>query len=148
MIIRDSFETIGYHGLALHTGTHFKNMSPRPELSDLSWTSITDVAGAFPTSPSNELQSNVVSAPQSLSEAVKARRREYIRKHEIRVKIGTWNTASISGTEKDLGAWFVEGLGVKGLSENLAGLAVESSSADLTQDSQVECVADQEQRRA
>jgi hypothetical protein len=54
----------------------------------------------------------------SLSRAVRKRRAEYTRKRNIRVKIGTWNVASISGTEKDIGKWFVQG---EGMSEKLSG---------------------------
>lgn len=122
-------------------------MSLRLENSDSSWTSVRHTPGAFPSSPTPEPQSNIISAPHSLSQAVKARKEEYIRKKEIRIKVGTWNVGSISGTDKDLGSWFVEGKGVKGLSENLAGLAVESSSTDLTRDTNIESVADQEERR-
>ncbi|KAJ5524229.1 hypothetical protein N7494_010879 [Penicillium frequentans] len=54
----------------------------------------------------------------SLSRAVKARKSEYTRRRTVRVKIGTWNVAAISGTEKDIGKWFVQGQGV---SERLSG---------------------------
>ncbi|KAJ5461870.1 uncharacterized protein N7458_003422 [Penicillium daleae] len=49
---------------------------------------------------------------QSLSRAVKARKADYTRRQSIRVKIGTWNVAAITGTEKDIGQWFVQGQGV------------------------------------
>jgi hypothetical protein len=48
----------------------------------------------------------------SLSRAVRARKDEYTRRRSIRVKVGTWNVAGISGTEKDVGKWFVQGDGV------------------------------------
>ncbi|KGO77940.1 Endonuclease/exonuclease/phosphatase [Penicillium italicum] len=48
----------------------------------------------------------------SLSRAVRARKAEYTRRRSIRVKVGTWNVAGISGTEKDVGMWFVQGDGV------------------------------------
>ncbi|KAJ5113888.1 hypothetical protein N7456_002422 [Penicillium angulare] len=48
----------------------------------------------------------------SLTRAVKARKSEYTRRRTIRVKVGTWNVAAISGTEKDIGKWFVQGQGV------------------------------------
>ncbi|CAP98850.1 Pc22g15620 [Penicillium rubens Wisconsin 54-1255] len=48
----------------------------------------------------------------SLSRAVRARKDEYTRRKSIRVKVGTWNVAGISGTEKDVGKWFVQGDGV------------------------------------
>jgi hypothetical protein len=49
------------------------------------------------------------------------RRGEYTRPRNVRIKIGTWNVAGEKGTEKDIGAWFVEG---KGVEESLAGLGV------------------------
>ncbi|KAM7202589.1 putative PI phosphatase [Naviculisporaceae sp. PSN 640] len=57
--------------------------------------------------------------PHSLHQAVYARRREYVRPHRIRVKIGTWNVAACPGTDKDLASWFVDG---KGIDANLASL--------------------------
>ncbi|KAJ5134762.1 hypothetical protein N7476_002033 [Penicillium atrosanguineum] len=48
----------------------------------------------------------------SLSRAVKARKSEYTCRQTIQVKVGTWNVAAISGTEKDIGKWFVQGQGV------------------------------------
>ncbi|CAI7603107.1 unnamed protein product [Penicillium glandicola] len=48
----------------------------------------------------------------SLSRAVRARKAEYTRRRSIRVKVGTWNVAGISGIEKDIGRWFVQGDGV------------------------------------
>lgn len=54
----------------------------------------------------------------TLSRAVKARKAEYTHRRTIRVKVGTWNVASISGTEKDVGKWFVRG---EGMSEKLLG---------------------------
>ena len=104
-----------------------------------------DAPGAFPEIP--EAQSHIVgvTAPQSLAAAVRSRKDEFIRKRSIKIKVGTWNTASINGTDKDLGEWFVAGKGVKGLSQDLAGLAKESS-ADLSQDTGIESVEDQEAR--
>ncbi|CAG7926960.1 unnamed protein product [Penicillium olsonii] len=48
----------------------------------------------------------------SLSRAVKERKAEYTHRRNIRVKVGSWNVAAISGTEKDVGKWFVQGEGV------------------------------------
>lgn len=45
----------------------------------------------------------------SLIREVRARRADYIRPRTIRIKVGTWNVAAISGTEKDIENWFVEG---------------------------------------
>ncbi|KKK25451.1 hypothetical protein ARAM_006341 [Aspergillus rambellii] len=50
--------------------------------------------------------------PSSLPHAVKARRAEYTRHQSIHVKVGTWNVAAISGTEEDIGKWFVQQKGV------------------------------------
>ena len=116
-------------------------MSLRPEPPELR-----DTPGGFPASPSNEPASGVISAPHSIAQAVKARKSEFVRRRTVRIKVGTWNVAAISGTEKDLADWFVHGKGVKGLSEGLAGLSVESSP-DLTQGAHIESVDDQEQRR-
>jgi inositol polyphosphate 5-phosphatase INPP5B/F len=98
--------------------------------------------GAFPSSPEHE----TVSAPQSLSLAVKARRSEYIRKKTIKVKVGTWNVAALSGTELDIGAWFVHGKGVKGLDENLSGLSTKELAGTGPVEENIEAVLDQELR--
>ncbi|GAM35007.1 hypothetical protein TCE0_015f02967 [Talaromyces pinophilus] len=49
------------------------------------------------------------SSLSSLIREVRARRADYIRPRTIRIKVGTWNVAAISGTEKDIENWFVEG---------------------------------------
>src|SRR5256714_6397110 len=100
--------------------------------------------GAFPSTPNNE---RVISAPQSLSQELKARRSEYVRKRTIKIKVGSWNGAAIQGTEKDLGSWFVGGLGVKGLSVDQARLSVGSKSVNGQDESQIETVYDQEWRQ-
>lgn len=53
-----------------------------------------------------------LTSPQSLARAIHARRAEYVRPHKIRVKIGTWNVAACTGTDKDLARWFVDGEGI------------------------------------
>ncbi|KAF7545186.1 hypothetical protein G7Z17_g9373 [Cylindrodendrum hubeiense] len=50
--------------------------------------------------------------PHSLAKAVHARRSEYVRPHRIKVKIGTWNVAACTGTDKDLATWFASGEGI------------------------------------
>ncbi|KAK3994826.1 putative inositol-1,4,5-trisphosphate 5-phosphatase 3 [Cladorrhinum sp. PSN332] len=50
--------------------------------------------------------------PHSLHRAMQARRSEYIRRRRIRVKVGTWNVAACTGTDKDLARWFVDGEGL------------------------------------
>ncbi|KAK8030074.1 type II inositol-1-4-5-trisphosphate 5-phosphatase [Apiospora rasikravindrae] len=48
----------------------------------------------------------------SLSRALLARKNEYVRRHRIRVKVGSWNVAACPGTDKDLAGWFVDGRGL------------------------------------
>ncbi|CAL5871963.1 uncharacterized protein PFLUO_LOCUS6220 [Penicillium psychrofluorescens] len=48
----------------------------------------------------------------SLTRALKARKAEYTEQRTIRVKVGTWNVAALSNTEKDVEKWFVQGQGV------------------------------------
>ena len=111
--------------------------SPKPPPSPME-----DTPGGFPFTPSSESHEVGASVPQSLSAAVRARRDQYVRKRTIKVKVGTWNVASINGTEKDLGAWFVKGLGVKGLSQDLAS----ESNSDLPNGQKIESAAQQEGR--
>lgn len=120
--------------------------SPQPWKSTDPWTSTSPAPGAFPASL-NTTATAGVSGHHSLSAAVKARQDEYIRKKSMKIKIGTWNVASISGTEKDLGPWFVGGYGVKGLSQDLAGLAAETQT-DGSVDHEIESVERQEARMA
>ncbi|EME43189.1 hypothetical protein DOTSEDRAFT_45167 [Dothistroma septosporum NZE10] len=78
---------------------------------------------------------------QSLSQAVYARRAEYVRPKHVRIKIGTWNTAACKGVEKDLGGWFVGG---KGVAEALTGLNMTDPDRDGSD--RRESVAAQEER--
>lgn len=104
--------------------------------------------GAYPSTPGESDAPTIVSTQLSLSQAVYQRRSEFTRSYTTKVKVGTWNVASLSGTDKDIGGWFVEG---KGLSDNLNGLAI-----DLKDDrrrrsgtnSSVESIASQERRRS
>lgn len=121
-------------------------LSPTPWKSTDPWATKSRPLGVFPASPVSPIAH--VSQPQSLSAAVKARKSEYIRKKAIKVKVGTWNVASISGTDKDLGAWFVEGYGVKGLSQNLSGLSVDDDDDDSDAEHGIESVESQEARMA
>ncbi|KHN97282.1 phosphatase family protein [Metarhizium album ARSEF 1941] len=68
----------------------------------------------------------VFTTPQSLARAVRARRHEYLRPHKLRVKIGTWNVAACTGTDKDLARWFVDG---QGLDQNFATLDLSRNPA-------------------
>ena len=79
--------------------------------------------GAFADGEEEDLQLPYASTQQSLSQAVYARRAEYVRPQKIRIKVGSWNVASLQGTEKDIGPWFVQG---RGIAESLAGLKVKS----------------------
>ncbi len=87
-------------------------LSPQPWISGDPWGGGTKLPGAYPPSPEPRSLEASHSGPQSLSAAVKARKSDYIRKKSLRIKVGTWNTAAISGTENDLGAWFVKGYGI------------------------------------
>ncbi|KAI9862975.1 MAG: hypothetical protein M1813_004148 [Trichoglossum hirsutum] len=62
-----------------------------------------------------------VSTHRSLSQAVLARKAEYTRPSEVRIKIGSWNVAALDMTENDLGSWFVDG---KGIEKSFANLQV------------------------
>ena len=84
-----------------------------------------DVPGAFPVRNSIEEEEEEQVTPFTLSQAVHARRVEYVRPKHVRIKIGTWNVAGYKGTEKDVGGWFVEG---KGVAEELAGLSMNNQS--------------------
>ena len=106
------------------------------------------VPGSFPSPPSTL----AISSQQSLAQAVYERRAEYTTSHKIRVKIGTWNVASLSGTEKDIGGWFIDG---KGISEALTGLVVSADDDPAKDDNgnfkyhkETETIAHQEQRRS
>ena len=60
--------------------------------------------GAFPdTEPITQTWTN-----QALWEAVRARKSEYTSTRKARIEIGTWNVASLKGTENDLGSWFAK----------------------------------------
>ncbi|KAF2218783.1 Endonuclease/exonuclease/phosphatase [Elsinoe ampelina] len=84
-----------------------------------------EVPGQFPSLASPSTGSN----PLSLTQAIHARRADYVRPKTIRIKVGTWNTASLKGTEKDIGGWFVKG---QGISDRLTGLHVSQDSHDKT----------------
>ncbi|PYH68653.1 phosphatase family protein [Aspergillus vadensis CBS 113365] len=82
-----------------------------------------------PSSSSDSSSSNDPSPdpsvdPSSLPQAVKARKAEYTHQQTIRVKVGTWNVAAISGTENDIGKWFIQR---EGVCEQISGLRVSDS---------------------
>ena len=110
--------------------------------------SIQNTPGAFPTEPDHP----VISSKQTLNQAVYARRAEFTTSKRLKIKVGSWNVASKSGTEKDVSGWFVQG---KGFSETLSGLSIqeqdsrESYREELAvQFEQVESIEDQEERRS
>ncbi|KAI9841493.1 MAG: hypothetical protein M1837_000654 [Sclerophora amabilis] len=80
--------------------------------------------GAFPDNSEIGIPTEDTSQ-LSLSQAVYARKAEYTHPKRVRVKVGSWNVAGLSGTDKDVGGWFVGG---RGIAEALAGL--ESTSID------------------
>lgn len=85
------------------------------------------------------------STPLSLSQAVYARRAEYTRPQNIKIKIGTWNVAACPGVEKDIGGWFIDG---KGIDSKLVGAEVaDRVDADGSQD-HIESLKGQEGRRS
>ncbi|KAL8691626.1 MAG: hypothetical protein Q9224_004132 [Gallowayella concinna] len=103
-----------------------------------------ETPGAFPSTPADPDSPPVVSSQLSLAQAVHERRAEYIVPQKIRIKVGTWNVAALSGTEKDIGSWFVDG---KGISESLSTLSFghEEKESDAED---VEGVGHQEARRS
>lgn len=113
--------------------------------SEYSASKANDVPGAFPTTPTQEKHAPGISAPQSLSAAVNARKDEFVRQKTIKVKVGTWNVASGHAAEKDLGAWFIKGLGSKGLSQDLAGLSIDNDP-NAARNKSTESVEEQEER--
>ncbi|KAL4792371.1 Endonuclease/exonuclease/phosphatase [Aspergillus venezuelensis] len=71
--------------------------------------------GDYPPDNDNvEESADATSGFSPLTVAVKSRKGEYTRHVSLHVKVGTWNVASISGTEKDVGKWFVQQQGVCG----------------------------------
>src|SRR5579862_6646101 len=60
-----------------------------------------------------------MAAHRSLPQALSARKADYTRPSEIRIKIGSWNVAALDTTENDLGSWFVEGKGIERSFTNL-----------------------------
>ena len=100
--------------------------------------------GAFPSPPPTP----TISSHHSLTQAVYARRSEYTRPATTRIKVGTWNVASLKGTEKDIEGWFVQG---KGVSEALSGLKFgtgdKNGDGSPARATELESVSDQEDRR-
>lgn len=65
-----------------------------------------ETPGAFPEQLEDGEGVKVASDLNSLSRAVHARRAEYIRQKQVRIRIGSWNIAALTGPEQDLGKWF------------------------------------------
>ncbi|KAL9595307.1 MAG: hypothetical protein Q9219_006529 [cf. Caloplaca sp. 3 TL-2023] len=105
---------------------------------------IKETPGAFPSTPGQAESPPVVSDQVSLSKAVYERRAEYTVPRKIRIKIGTWNVASLNGTERDIGSWFVGG---KGISDSLSVLSF-GDKEGATQPQSLEEVSHQEARRS
>ncbi|KAK2697401.1 hypothetical protein QWA68_003620 [Fusarium oxysporum] len=82
-------------------------------------------------SPGSELGDPTSTTPQSLAKAVHSRRSEFVRPHSLKVKIGTWNVAACTGTDKDLATWFTHG---EGLDQQLTSLNLSQNSAVETDD--------------
>lgn len=103
------------------------------------------IPGAFPGDRS--LSAASISTQQtSLAQLLYQRRAEYTRPSNVRIKVGTWNTAAQKGTEQDVGAWFVQG---KGVEKALAGLGIDQKGdGDGHGDDDVESVQAQEARHA
>ena len=83
--------------------------------------SFSPTPGAYPSTPGEDDAPTIISTQLSLSQAVYRRRDEFTRSYTTKVKVGTWNVASLTGTDKDVGGWFIKGTG---LSEALNGLAI------------------------
>ncbi|KAH7390534.1 Endonuclease/exonuclease/phosphatase [Pyrenochaeta sp. MPI-SDFR-AT-0127] len=100
------------------------------------------IPGAFPDKRSPS-QASITTHQASLSQILYERRAEYTRPRNIRIKVGSWNTAAQKGTEQDVCGWFIRG---KGVEEALAGLGV-LNPGELDKGDR-ESVASQEARHA
>ena len=117
-------------------------MSSRPSLDD-TLGPILNTPGAFPVTPGDS--TSLISSHLTQAQTLRARKSEYTKSRKLKLKIGTWNVASLHGTEKDLGEWFVSG---KGVSAPVPG--TEDRSYDNSRSSGdhiVEGVGSQESRR-
>lgn len=75
-----------------------------------------------------------LSTPQSLARALTLRRSEYVGQRKLRVKIGSWNTASCPGTDKDVGSWFFHDQGIIGDFAKLAVAAKDGAPSTTSDD--------------
>ena len=109
------------------------------------WSPVDRPPGAYPPSPYPSSSDGYLT---SVTDMVKSRKDEYIRKKTIKVKVGTWNVAALGDTRKDLAGWFVQGFGALGMLQDLSGLQKGDDSSDTTSsDTEVEDVAHQEARQ-
>ena len=103
--------------------------------------------GAYPSTPGDARSSPTVSR-FTLAEAVERRRAEFTRQCATKIKVGSWNVAALSGTEKDIAGWFIGG---RGLSNKLSGVAIQASAREdgavVPSDSAVEDPRHQEERQ-
>ncbi|OAA48781.1 phosphatase family protein [Cordyceps fumosorosea ARSEF 2679] len=72
-----------------------------------------------------------LSTPHSLARALTLRRSEYMGQRQLRVKIGSWNTAGCPGTDRDVGSWFFRD---QGLARDFSNLTISSAKADEPND--------------
>ncbi|EFE44930.1 phosphatase family protein [Trichophyton verrucosum HKI 0517] len=72
-------------------------------------TSTTNAEGLPGTFPDPQLEEPVVVSLNdlSLSAGVRSRKSEYIRQRKLRIRIGSWNVAALSGPEEDLKRWLI-----------------------------------------
>ncbi|MCJ1340771.1 hypothetical protein MMC09_006067 [Bachmanniomyces sp. S44760] len=108
--------------------------------------------GGFPNDGEDPDAPVIISSQHTLTQALRERRSDFTRPKKIRIKVGTWNVASLSGTERDIGAWFVDGQGV---SEGLTDLnishepePIEGQKDHLNPADGLESPAQQEARRS
>ena len=80
--------------------------APPTDTSD--WDIDQQVPGAFPEPTPSGPPPALSTTQQSLTQAVYDRRAEYTEPRKIRIKIGSWNIASLHGSEKDIGRWFID----------------------------------------
>lgn len=100
---------------------------PEPDRSD-------DLPGAFPgfsTAVDDDVQRSFVTDLNSLSLAVRARRAEYVRPQHLRLRIGTWNVASLPDTEAELAFWFKVGTSTAAAESRSRRGSASSSSSKL-----------------
>ena len=89
--------------------------------------------GGFPVS-SHPPSPQIDPIKANIAEAVYERRDEYLVRKKIRIKVGTWNVASISGTEKDLKNWFVDELEI---TDHLASLKLHEEAEESGDDADI-----------